>query len=76
MSHKRPNPARVYAPPGANTTIPENLPPPGVINPGLVKNLRNCSVCTGRCVDPCEVGVLMTHKHYLLSMNIFYFHAA
>ena len=39
MGHKRPNPARVYAPPGANTTIPENLPPPGVINPGLVKNL-------------------------------------
>ena len=40
MSHKRPNPARIYAPPGANTTIPENLPPPGVISPGLAKNLR------------------------------------
>ena len=39
MSHKRPNPARVYAPPGANITLPENLPPPGTINPGLVKNL-------------------------------------
>ena len=39
MSHKHPDLARVYAPPGANTTIPENLPPPGTINPGLVKNL-------------------------------------
>ena len=39
MSHERPDPTRVYAPPGANTTIPENLPPPGVINPGLAKNL-------------------------------------
>jgi len=40
MSHKHPDPARVYAPPGANTTIPENLPPPGAISPGLAKNLR------------------------------------
>ena len=40
MSHKRPNPARIYAPPGANITLPENLPPPGVISPGLAKNLR------------------------------------
>ena len=39
MSHKHPDLTRVYAPPGANTTIPENLPPPGAINPGLVKNL-------------------------------------
>lgn len=40
MSHKRPDPTRVYAPPGANITIPKNLPPPGVINPGLAKNLN------------------------------------
>ena len=40
MSHKHPDLTRVYAPPGANTTIPENLPPPGVISPGLAKNLR------------------------------------
>lgn len=39
MSHKHPDLTKVYAPPGANTTIPENLPPPGTSNPGLVKNL-------------------------------------
>ena len=39
MEYKRTDPVRVYAPPGANITIPENLPPPGVISPGLAKNL-------------------------------------
>ena len=39
MEYKRTDPVRVYAPPGANITLPENLPPPGTINPGLVKNL-------------------------------------
>ena len=39
MEYKRTDPVRVYAPPGANTTIPENLPQPGVRNPGLYKNL-------------------------------------
>ena len=39
MSHKHPDLTRVYAPPGANITILENLPPPGVISPGLAKNL-------------------------------------
>lgn len=41
MSHKRPDLTRVYAPPGANITRPENLPPPGVMSPGLVKNLKD-----------------------------------
>ena len=40
MSHERPDPTRVYAPTGAHITLPENLPPPGVISPGLAKNLR------------------------------------
>ena len=40
MSHERPDPTRVYAPPGANITLPENPPPPGMISPGLAKNLR------------------------------------
>ncbi len=40
MSHKHPDLARVYAPPGANTTIPEKLPPP-TVNSGLVKNLND-----------------------------------
>lgn len=40
MKYKRTDPVRVYAPPGANTTIPENLPPPGAISLGLAKNLR------------------------------------
>jgi site-specific recombinase XerD len=40
MDNKRPDLTKVYAPPGANITIPENLPPPGVISPGLAKNLR------------------------------------
>ena len=29
MEYKRTDPVRVYAPPGANTTIPENFPLPG-----------------------------------------------
>ena len=37
MSHKHPDLIKVYAPPGANITLPENLPPPGVISPGLAK---------------------------------------
>ena len=39
MEYKRTDPVMVYAPPGANTTIPENLSQPGVRNPGLYKNL-------------------------------------
>ena len=68
MEYKRTDPVRVYAPPGANITIPENLPPPGVISPGLAKNLREQLESIFR---HCNEKSYKTRARYLEAANHF-----
>ena len=68
MSHKRPDLTKVYAPPGANTTIPENLPPPGVMSPGLVKNLKDQVMSIYK---HCNEKSFKTRVRYLEAANHF-----
>ena len=71
MEYKRTDPVRVYAPPGANTTIPENLPPPGTSNPGLVKNLLDFTVAhNNNRITHCKSFFLVMSYKYECNTNL------